>query len=101
MADSAVLDRAQRERLLRVLASRVTTGGDLVLDCDTHRSQHRNREEVTRRLVALVRKALIPPRPRRPTRPTAAARARRLADKRRRAQLKRQRGRVRRDDETS
>ena len=46
------------------------------------------------RLVALIRRAATPPRPRRLTRPSAAARERRLAGKARRARLKQQRATI-------
>ena len=53
------------------------------------RSQWRNRELATERLVEQLRRALRRERPRVPTKPTAAARERRLAEKRRRAERKR------------
>jgi ribosome-associated protein len=53
------------------------------------RSQWRNRELAVERLVDVLREALRVPRPRRPTSPTAGSRERRLAAKRRRAEIKR------------
>jgi ribosome-associated protein len=53
------------------------------------RSQWRNRELAVERLVDLLREALRVPRARRPTSPTAGSRERRLAAKRRRAEIKR------------
>jgi ribosome-associated protein len=53
------------------------------------RSQWRNRELATERLVELLREALHVERRRVPTRPSAEARQRRLDEKRRRAQTKR------------
>jgi ribosome-associated protein len=90
---SGALTELQRQRVLAALASRLTTGGDLILACDTHRSQRRNRDEVAARLAALLRTALVPPRPRRPTRPTATSRQKRLDQKKRHGAVKR--GRVR------
>lgn len=91
---SQALSEAQRQRLLTTLASRLTEGGDLLLACATHRSQRRNRDEVAARLAELVRRALVPPRPRKPTRPTAASRVKRLEGKKRRSLVKRSRGRA-------
>lgn len=90
--ESASLTDAQRARLRRALASRLTEGGDLLVACDTHRSQRRNREEAAQRLAQLVREALIPPKPRRKTRPTQASRERRLQEKKKRADVKKGRG---------
>jgi ribosome-associated protein len=53
------------------------------------RSQLRNRELALERLVAKLRSALAVPRRRVSTTPTAAARERRLAEKRRRGEIKR------------
>jgi ribosome-associated protein len=53
------------------------------------RSQWRNRELATERLVEQLRSALRVPRRRRPTKPTEAARERRLQEKRRRSEIKR------------
>jgi len=55
------------------------------------RSQWRNRELATERLVEALREALKVPRKRRPTKPSRAAVERRLEQKRRRSQLKRRR----------
>ena len=52
------------------------------------RSQARNRELAVERLVEKLREALAVPRRRVPTKPTAAARERRLEEKRRRARAK-------------
>jgi ribosome-associated protein len=53
------------------------------------RSQSRNRELAVERLIATLREALRVPRKRVPTKPTAAARERRLEQKKRRSQTKR------------
>jgi ribosome-associated protein len=53
------------------------------------RSQFRNRELATERLVETLREALKVERRRRPTRPPAQSRERRLEQKRRRSEIKR------------
>jgi ribosome-associated protein len=53
------------------------------------RSQWRNRELATGRLVEELREALRVPRPRRPTKPTRASKEKRLERKRRRSDVKR------------
>lgn len=86
--NSDSLSEFQRGVLLRFLASRITEDGDIILACDTNRSQRRNREEVLQRLASMVRTALIPPKPRKKTRPTKASKERRLTQKRRRSEIK-------------
>lgn len=91
VAESACLDAAQRRRLTRRLAGRLTRAGELVVHARRHRSRARNRELARERLAELVREGLARPRRRVATRPTRAARARRIETKRRRGSLKRTR----------
>ena len=85
------LPGALRERALIRLSPRLLDGV-LILAASEHRSQLRNREAAQARLVALLREALRPPsRSRRPTRPSRGAVERRLAEKRRRGDVKRNR----------
>jgi ribosome-associated protein len=53
-----------------------------------HRSQLRNRVAARQRLAKRIATALVPDTVRQPTRPSQAARAARVADKRRRGELK-------------
>jgi len=80
-----------RRRLRGLAGRRVSSDGWLVIEANRFRSQARNREDARQRLVELIRKAAHAPKPRRPTRPTAAAKARRLNDKRARGLVKRDR----------
>jgi len=78
-----------RVRLERLAGTRLTRDGVLVISAQRHRTQARNREDALERLVGLIRRAAVAPRPRRPTRPTAASRERRIEVKKRRAAVKR------------
>jgi len=91
LARSAALQPRVKERALRNLAGRLTDGV-ITVTASEYRSQLRNREAAARRLSALLTAATAaPPRTRRPTRPSRGARERRLADKRRRGEVKRMR----------
>jgi ribosome-associated protein len=80
-----------RERALARLEHRLVDGV-LTVTASEHRSQLRNREAALARMVELLRAAVAPPAaPRRATRPTRSAVERRLADKRRRSEVKKQR----------
>lgn len=87
-----------RSRLIRLAGRRITDQGELIITAQNHRSQERNRQEALDKLVDLIRRAAVPPTPRRPTRPTAASRKRRLESKTRRAAIKRLRGRSSAED---
>src|SRR5439155_22156820 len=80
---STALSDAQKRRVV------AKAGPVLRAVAQDERSQLRNRELATERLVAQLREALRVQRPRRPTRPTAASRERRLDEKKQRGQTKR------------
>ncbi|HZD75011.1 MAG TPA: alternative ribosome rescue aminoacyl-tRNA hydrolase ArfB [Actinomycetota bacterium] len=88
LAGSPSIPPEARERALRRLASRVDSSGRLRLVAQNQRSQLANRRDATERLAAMLADAVTVPRARRPTRPSAAATARRVASKRRRATTK-------------
>jgi len=85
---SPSLPEAVRERLERLAGQRLTSDGVIVITASRFRSQARNREDARDRLVALIREAATPAKPRRATRPTYASKVRRAEGKRRRSKLK-------------
>ena len=80
---SSALSDAQKRRVL------AKAGPVLRAIAQDERSQLRNRELAIERLTEALRKALRVERRRVPTKPTAAARERRLEEKKRRSQVKR------------
>ena len=81
-ASSALTDAQKRRVVAKV-------GPLLRAVAQDERSQARNRELATERVVEQLREALRVPRARKPTKPTARSRERRLESKRRRSQTKR------------
>ena len=92
LATTVALNEKQRERALSVLGDRLT-GTLLTITAAEHRSQRRNRAAARERLAHVLRAALTPPTPRRATKPTRASKLRRLADKKRRSEIKARRRR--------
>jgi len=76
-------------RLERLAGARLTRDGVLVITAQRHRTQARNRQDALDRLTDLIRRAAIPPTPRRPTKPTRASRERRIEGKKRHGRIKR------------
>ena len=85
---SAALSDAQKRRVI------AKAGPVLRAVAQDERSQWRNRELATERLVEALREALRVPRKRKPTKPSKAARERRLEAKKRRGHVKRLRRNV-------
>ena len=92
LATTTALNDKQRERAMSVLGDRLT-GTLLTITAAEHRSQRRNRAAARERLAHVLRAALTPPTPRRATKPTRASKLRRLADKKRRGEVKARRRR--------
>ncbi|MEV4808284.1 alternative ribosome rescue aminoacyl-tRNA hydrolase ArfB [Micromonospora avicenniae] len=91
LANSPSLPESLRTRALERLAGRLVDGV-LTITASEHRAQLANREAARERLAALLREAIAPPPPpRRPTRPSRGAKERRLAEKKRQSQRKRDR----------
>ena len=82
---SAALSEAQKRRVIG------KAGPVLRAVAQDERSQWRNRELATERLVDSLREALRVPRKRKPTKPSKGSVERRLEQKRRRSQVKRRR----------
>ena len=83
VATSSALTERQKKRVVD------RAGSVLRAVAQDERSQWRNRELATARLVEQLREALRVERTRIPTRPNAAARERRLREKKRRSEVKR------------
>jgi len=88
---SRSLPESVRQRLIELAGNRLTADGVLIITAQRFRSQTRNRADALGRLVVLLREAARPVRVRVATRPTRASRVRRLEQKRKRGNLKRQR----------
>jgi ribosome-associated protein len=98
LSGSRSLPQSLRERLARLAGHRLTRDGVIVIIAQRYRTQERNRQDALDRLIALIRRAAVPPTPRRPTRPSRAAKERRLEAKARRATTK-ERRRAQPDDD--
>lgn len=81
-----------RQRLTHLAPHLVTASGDLLIECDEHRSQGQNRDGCFERLRELLVAASRRPKIRRPTKPTRGSKERRIDSKKRRSQTKRRRG---------
>ena len=98
LAGTESLEPAVKQRLRLLAGRRVSEDGALIIVARNQRTQEGNRREALERLADLVRRALVPPKPRRATRPTRASRERRLETKTQRQGTKQLRRKVRWDE---
>jgi ribosome-associated protein len=94
LAHSPSLSQEQRERALGALTPYLDQGGVMHLLSQSTRSQWRNRQELMERFRTLLQEALRVPEKRYRTKAPRAAHDRRLEEKRRRAEVKKQRRRL-------
>jgi ribosome-associated protein len=91
VANSASLSQEHKELIMSRLGSRMSKEGVLRVISQETRSQAANREAAVERFVELLRAALKLEKPRKKTRASAAAKRRRLEEKKQRGYLKRDR----------
>lgn len=89
MVDSSeALSEEEKNRVCKKLKSRLTTNNELILQSDESRSQHKNKELVTKRFLNLMKDAVAKPKPRKKTKPTKAAKLKRLREKKKLSEKK-------------
>ncbi|MGE0480219.1 MAG: alternative ribosome rescue aminoacyl-tRNA hydrolase ArfB [Phycisphaerae bacterium] len=88
-----LLNDAQKSRIRQRLARRMSADGRLRLVAQSERSQLANRRAAEDRLMELLAAATRAPAVRKATQPTRASQRRRVANKRRRGEVKQQRRR--------
>jgi len=91
VAHSPSLASDLKGRLLRLAGKRINADGVLIIEARRFRSQEANRADALQRLIDLLQKAASPPKKRKKTKPTAAAREKRLKEKKARGKLKKAR----------
>ena len=79
-------------RLTRLGGRRVTAEGILVIEAKRYRTQEQNRSDAILRLTTLIQGALEKPKSRRATRPSLASQTRRIESKKKRGDIKKNRG---------
>lgn len=82
---SLSFSESEKRLLLKNLASRFTKEAVLIIFCDEHRSQHRNKEIAIKRFLKLINEGLIIPKKRRPTKPSFGSIQKKAQNKRKNA----------------
>ncbi|OGH69308.1 MAG: hypothetical protein A2754_00575 [Candidatus Magasanikbacteria bacterium RIFCSPHIGHO2_01_FULL_47_8] len=91
---SAIFSEEEKARIREKLKGRLSKYDEIIISSDEERSQVQNKEKAVALLQTLVRQALIIPKTRIPTRLSRNKKAKRLDEKVRHSQLKKERKRV-------
>ena len=92
VVNSPSLSEDIKTRLVKLAGKRMTDAGVLVIEASKFRTQEKNREDAIVRLNELVRKASEKPKVRHKTKPTKASKEERLKGKKKRSEVKKNRG---------
>ncbi len=85
---SSALSDSEKQLVIQKLGSKLTKEQLLLMQCDTSRSQHKNKELVIKRFLEVMEAALLVPKPRKKTKPSKAAKEKRLKSKQKKAEKK-------------
>jgi ribosome-associated protein len=94
IASSTLLTEDEKQLIIAKLATKITADGNLQVKSQEERSQLANKLLVVEKMNALITKALIVPKKRKPTKPGKAAKEKRINTKKRTAEVKQTRMRV-------
>lgn len=85
---SHALSEEEKARLEIKIASRLTSESLLILNCDEDRSQLKNKQLVTKRLLTILKNGLALPKVRKPTKIPKSAIRKRLKNKKNSSEIK-------------
>jgi ribosome-associated protein len=88
---SQAFSKEEKTLIYSNLASRLTTDGVLILNCDEDRSQLKNKEIVIKRFLELIKKGLFVPKERKATKVPKATIRKRIKDKKNLGEIKKSR----------
>lgn len=91
ITDSVLLSDEEKILLMEKLKNRINSLGDLIIVSQDDRSQLKNKENAIGKFYQLLQHALTPKKMRKPSKPSLASRHRRLENKRRLSEKKKDR----------
>ena len=94
VSSSKILTEEEKNVILSKLSTRINSAGELVLTSQSERSQYRNKIKVTERFFNLLAKALEKKEERLPTMPTKSSVIKRINDKVKLSEKKRNRNTI-------
>ncbi len=98
IGSSALVNDEQKALLQEKLSNKINAEGFLLVKSQTERTQLGNKQQVIKKMVLLVNKALIKPKPRKATKPSKAVKEKRLECKKKVGAIKETRKKVMKDN---
>lgn len=98
VAESPLFNDEQKARIFEKLPNRITSEGFLLVKSQTARTQLSNREEVIKKMNALIEQALLKKKARIATKPSKASKENRIEAKKNKSEIKDNRQKIRFDN---
>lgn len=95
---STMLNEEQKNMLKQVLVNRINAAGVLQVRSQMYRTQLENKQEVIRKMNAMIEKAMVKQKRRIATKPSKFAKEKRLEEKKKQSANKQDRQKIRRED---
>ena len=86
--DSSLVNEEQKALIKQKLANKITSDGELLVKSQTSRTQLGNKDEVVRKMNALIEHALVKKKARIATKPSKASKEKRIESKKVKSQIK-------------
>jgi len=93
VANSTVINDRHLQLIVKKYARRIDKAGDLSMYCQATRSQLKNKQQVTKNFIRLIKKALVMPKLRKTTKISLRAKNKIRKDKEKRSEIKKNRRR--------
>ena len=94
VAESTLIKNEQKARVFEKLSNRITSDGFLLIKSQTARTQLGNKDEVVRKMNALIEHALEKKKARIATKPSKASKEKRVETKKNKSEIKNNRRKV-------
>ncbi|MDA3779651.1 MAG: alternative ribosome rescue aminoacyl-tRNA hydrolase ArfB [Bacteroidales bacterium] len=88
---SKALNDEQKHKIIEKLSNRISKNKELIITCDTERSQLKNKNKVIKKFIRLIKTSLKKQKKRKPTKPTKKSKERRLLIKKIKSDIKKTR----------
>jgi ribosome-associated protein len=94
VSETQSFNQEKKEILIRKLANRLSTEGELIIRSEEYRHQSQNKDRCFEKLDNILQEAFFIPKPRRKTKPTYGSKQKRLGEKKKHSENKKLRKKV-------
>ncbi|MEA3316864.1 MAG: alternative ribosome rescue aminoacyl-tRNA hydrolase ArfB [Bacteroidota bacterium] len=91
LENSLILNEEQKQKIYKNLSNRISKNKELIITCETERSQFKNKNKAKELFIYLIKKSLKNRKKRKATKPSKSSKEKRLHKKRIKSEIKKNR----------